>query len=222
MAATAAQILSYIYPEDEKPEDAFAWWLSPCGGTDLVPDEIKQIFDILNSIPSGRTSFKVPTKSKKGSGKKGDEGNLRAPTRPPKQSKPKKNNGGGITKPKRCSVRPAMATKRQGKRLNTLRLRSCDRNSVTQTRDLILTSMSYAANAQPVAVTGRCSARWDQACYHYSSAIKNNPSWSTLTCAQAAATTTYRQNADATSTWKAEHKQSWKEKADRKHPALHT
>jgi hypothetical protein len=44
MATTAAQMASYFYPEDEAPDDAFSWWLSPCGGSELVPDEIKKAF----------------------------------------------------------------------------------------------------------------------------------------------------------------------------------
>ncbi|KAF5542204.1 glycoside hydrolase family 18 [Fusarium phyllophilum] len=105
MAATAAQIIAYIYPEDEKPEEAFEWWFSVCGGTDLVPDEINQIFDLLSTIPSGRTSFKPPKKIKKGSGKKGDEGNPRAPAKP-RPKPPKKNkSGGGVSKNKRCNLR---------------------------------------------------------------------------------------------------------------------
>jgi hypothetical protein len=44
MATTAAQMASYFYPEGEAPEDAFSWWLSPCGGSELVPDEIKKAF----------------------------------------------------------------------------------------------------------------------------------------------------------------------------------
>ncbi|KAF5606321.1 glycoside hydrolase family 18 [Fusarium subglutinans] len=220
MAATAAQTLSYIYPKEEKPEEAFGWWFSVCGGTDLVPDEIKQIFDVLNSIPDGMTSFKPPRKIKKGSGKKGDEGNPRAPTKPrPKPQPPKKNGGGGISKNKRCNVKPSMSTRRLGAAKNTLRLLSCDKNSVTQTRDLIVTSMSYAANAKPLPVTGRCLTKWGQACYHYSSAIKNNPSWSTITCPQEAATTTHREDAKATAVWKKEHDPSWLQQKDRKHKA---
>ncbi|KAF5023085.1 hypothetical protein F66182_4842 [Fusarium sp. NRRL 66182] len=220
MAATAAQTLSYIYPEDEKPEEAFGWWFSVCGGTDLVPDEIKQIFDYLNMIPDGMSSFKPPKKIKKGSGKKGDEGNPRAATKPRPKPPPKKTGtGSGVTRPRRCNVSPARSTKRIGPAFNTLRLLSCDRNSVTQTRDLIVTSMTYAPNANRLPVTSACSARWGQACYHYSSAIKNNPQWSAITCPQEAATTTYRFPARATNTYAAEHDKSWQETKDRKHQA---
>lgn len=40
MIITAAQMASYIYSEDQDPAGAFEWWLNPCGGTDLVPEEI--------------------------------------------------------------------------------------------------------------------------------------------------------------------------------------
>ncbi|KAF4943847.1 hypothetical protein FGADI_13127 [Fusarium gaditjirri] len=68
MAATAAQTVAYIYPEEEKPEEAFGWWFSVCSGTHLVPDEIKQFVDLLNTVPDGMTSFKPPKKITKGSG----------------------------------------------------------------------------------------------------------------------------------------------------------
>jgi hypothetical protein len=99
MLATAAEMASYIYPANEDPAGAFSWWLSPCGGTDLVPDEIKKVFDILNSLPDGVSSFRVPKNIPKGSGRKGDSGN------PHDQSTPRAPGqipGGGF-KPK-CRV----------------------------------------------------------------------------------------------------------------------
>lgn len=39
MVTTAAQIALGLYPEED-PEGASNWWLSPCEGTDLVPEEI--------------------------------------------------------------------------------------------------------------------------------------------------------------------------------------
>jgi hypothetical protein len=99
MLATAAEMASYIYPANEDPAGAFSWWLSPCRGTDLVPDEIKKVFDILNSLPDGVSSFRVPKNIPKGSGRKGDSGN------PHDQSTPRAPGqipGGGF-KPK-CRV----------------------------------------------------------------------------------------------------------------------
>ena len=90
MAATAAQMATYLYPEEEDPEGAFSWWLAPCGGTELVPDDIKKLFGILNSFADGVTSFKEPKRVKKGSGKKGDSGNPHESDRgKPSLSKPK-------------------------------------------------------------------------------------------------------------------------------------
>lgn len=43
MVTIAAQMTAYLYPEEEEeedPEGAFNWWLSPCCGTDLVPEDI--------------------------------------------------------------------------------------------------------------------------------------------------------------------------------------
>ncbi|GAB1317774.1 chitinase [Madurella fahalii] len=67
MLSTAAQMASYIYPEEEDPEGAFSWWLSPCGGTDLVPEDIKQVFGILSSLAEGVSSFRPPKNIDKGS-----------------------------------------------------------------------------------------------------------------------------------------------------------
>jgi hypothetical protein len=64
---------AYLYPEEEDPEGAFDWWLKPCGGTTLVPDQIKQLFDTLSTVADGVSSFKKPKNLKKGSGKKGDD-----------------------------------------------------------------------------------------------------------------------------------------------------
>ncbi|KAJ2991695.1 hypothetical protein NUW58_g2206 [Xylaria curta] len=105
-AMTAAQIAAYAYPPEEYPEDAFSWWLSPCGGADLVPDDIKKAFDILSNVADGVSSFKPPKNIRKGSGKKGDAAN------PVNLSKPKARTGKGSnstgsssssTKKKKCA-----------------------------------------------------------------------------------------------------------------------
>ncbi|KAI0109823.1 hypothetical protein F4814DRAFT_450784 [Daldinia grandis] len=104
MAATAAQIASYVYPEEEDPEGTFSWWSSPCGGTDLVPDDIKKVFGILNTISDGALRFKKPKNIPKGSGRIGDNGN------PTDRAKPKPGTGlgpsgiGGVTKRKKCKI----------------------------------------------------------------------------------------------------------------------
>lgn len=81
MATTAAQMAAYAYPEEEDPEGAFSWWLSPCGGTNLVPDDIKRAFDILSTVADGVSSFSKPKNIPKGSGRK-----AMTPTRELRQS----------------------------------------------------------------------------------------------------------------------------------------
>lgn len=97
MATTAAQMAAYLYVDDDKPTDAFNWWLSPCGGTELVPKEIKKAFDILSTVADGVSSFKKPKNLKKGSGKKGDDGNPDDQSTP---RAPKRTSGGN----KKCSI----------------------------------------------------------------------------------------------------------------------
>ncbi|KAL1610146.1 hypothetical protein SLS60_001811 [Paraconiothyrium brasiliense] len=206
MLTVASQLASYIYPEEEDPEGAFNWWLSPYGGTDLVPDDIKKVFDVLNSIPSGVSSFKTPKKIKKGSGKKGDDGNPKAPTKPRPgggTSKPRPKNGGVK---KKCNVPSRSSTMRLGAQKKTIRYQSCDKNNVKKTSELIVTSLTYAANARPTQNVKDCKAAWGQACYHCSSAIRVNPQWATITCPQEAATTAHRQHAKATATWSSQHR----------------
>ncbi|KAF6817666.1 hypothetical protein CPLU01_13534 [Colletotrichum plurivorum] len=48
--ATTAQLLSYLHDKEQDPFDAFEYWLLPCGGSELVPDEVKKAFDILNTV----------------------------------------------------------------------------------------------------------------------------------------------------------------------------
>ncbi|KAK4119786.1 glycoside hydrolase family 18 protein [Parathielavia appendiculata] len=67
---TAVQTLSYAYPPDQDPIGAFEWWLSSCGGTDLVPDEVKRVFEVLSTVVDGVSSFKEPPNIQRGSGRK--------------------------------------------------------------------------------------------------------------------------------------------------------
>lgn len=120
MAATAAQMAAYLYPEEEDPEGAFSWWLQPCGGTNLVPEEIKKAFEILSAVADGVTSFKKPKKLKKGGNKKGDDGNPHESDRgrptAPKPNQPRK---------KKCYVAPNQKTLIQGPAKNSLRTVEC-------------------------------------------------------------------------------------------------
>ncbi|CZS72048.1 unnamed protein product [Fusarium graminearum] len=230
MALTAAEMVNYIYPDGENPQGAWEWWLSPCGGSDLVPDEFKQIFDILGEVPAGRSKFKEPKKIKKGSGKKGDDGN------PTDRSAPRPNNGGSKgqgagkgggkapAKPpsansnnkKKCRVPAKQSTRHLGRLKNTLRLKSCDTNDETQVTDMVVTTMTYEANAKPTVWTTACDPANAQACYHYSSANSVNPKWATIECPQEAATTAHRFEGKAVGAWTNEHKgEGWKDASHR-------
>ncbi|KAI3537510.1 hypothetical protein CSPX01_10098 [Colletotrichum filicis] len=202
IANTAAQMAAYLYPKEEDPEGAFSWWLQPCGGTNLVPEDIKKVYDILSNSPAGRDRFEKKKKSdnlKQGSGKKGDDNN-------PTDRK--------IQKGQKCRVPPAKSTMRLGPAKNTLRLQSCV-NDATRRNDLVVTSVIYAPNAKPTLVEKECSQKWSQACFHYSSAIKVNPQWATLTCPPEAATTMWRQGGNALPAFNNQHAGAgWLDKAN--------
>ncbi|PKS12604.1 hypothetical protein jhhlp_000812 [Lomentospora prolificans] len=68
-ANAAVQLIFHAYPPGEDPVGDFEWWLSPCGGSDPVPDDINQVFDILNPVADGVSSFRMPQNIRKGSGK---------------------------------------------------------------------------------------------------------------------------------------------------------
>ena len=204
MLLTAAEMASYIYPETEDPGGAFSWWLSPCGGTDLVPDEVKEVFNILNSVTDGMSSFRKPKNIPKGSGRKGDSGN------PHDQSTPRApgtvgGGGGGGNRP-RCRIPASKKSQRLGGGKNILRVLECVRDK-TNTTEYHVTSLISAPGAVATQVQHGCKAAWTQACYHYSSAIRVNPQWATLTCPPEAATTAKGRDKDspALRTWNAEH-----------------
>lgn len=147
--ATAAQMVSYAYPSDQDPVGAFSWWLSPCGGDDLNPDELKQAFDVLSSLADGTSSFKQPKNIPRGSGKKGDAAN------PTDRSKPKAGTGtgpngtgsGAVQKKKKCRIRPNKSTYILGPAKDTLHYQSCvtDGNGGTTTTrdDHVVTSLVF-------------------------------------------------------------------------------
>lgn len=213
MLTSAAQMAAYLYPEEEDPEGAFSWWLSPCGGTNLVPDEIKKIFGILSEVTNGISSFKTPKSLKKGSGKKGDDGN------PHDQSTPRStnnnnnnnNNNSGSKKKKKCNFQ-GTKTDRKGEYKNTLRMVSCNKKDESETLEYVVTSLKYDAQAKALPVKASCSKDYPQACHHYKSAISVNKAWETLPCRPVAATTSRdRKNGkadspQATGVWYKEHK----------------
>jgi hypothetical protein len=233
MLLTGAEMINCVYNKDEDPAGAFEWWLSPCGGTDLVPEEIKQAYGILSQVPAGRSSFRGLKNIKKGSGKKGDEGNPtdRSAPRPIGGNKKPPVVGNNpnpkptpTRKPKpKCSVPKASQIQQLGALHNTLQLLECDANDKTVTTHMVVTSLTYAANAKPTGVTGTCKEMHTQACYHYSSANVNNPHWSTLKCPQEAASTARARGPGvpapkATDTWKSEHIGRWRHKSHRDEP----
>lgn len=181
----------------------------------MVPDEIKKVFEVLNSVPSGVSSSKQPKNIKKGIGKKGDEGNPKSPTKPrPGGGTNKPGNNGGVKT--KCNTPPGQATRRLDAQKSTIRFQSCDKNSVKKTTEMIVTSLAYAPNAVPTQNKVKYDAAWGQAFYHYSSAISVNPQWGTITCPQEAATTRYRLDAKATATWSSQHRdKGWKDVSHR-------
>lgn len=96
---------------------------------------------------------------------------------------------------------------------NTLRVQECVKD-VTKTTEYIVTSVVSSLNASPTQIQRRCKAAWPQACYHYSSAIRVNTEWATLTCPPEAATTSREREKDspAIRTWAKEHRgKGWKD-----------
>ncbi|ERT01646.1 hypothetical protein HMPREF1624_02898 [Sporothrix schenckii ATCC 58251] len=309
---TAAQIVNYVYPSDQDPQGAFDWWLSPCGNTDLVPDDIKKAFGILSDVADTVTGFKGPKNIPKGSGRHGDDGNPKDQSKPrPTSNEPKptskptdkptgkptdKPTGkptdkptacpvptkkvrrgmgigaghGGVpqtttrpdgavetlwprgeagvmtadqhgeyesydseyyvdevdsinascknNKAKKCKIPKGKDVQRLGTGKNTLRKLSCV-NNVVKTQEMIVTSLVYAPAATSSVVARKCEAAWTQACYHYSSVIRENPQYATLTCPQEAASTKHRQDAEATKVWSDQHKgKGWLDPQHRQWP----
>ncbi|PGG99158.1 hypothetical protein GX51_06417 [Blastomyces parvus] len=225
MAMAAAHLANHAYNEDQDPAGAFEWWLHPCGGSSLVPDEIKTAFEILSQAP-GTRGFKLPKNVRKGSGKKGDKGNPTDKDRGGGGGKGGGRKGGnanpskGVNNSQKCRIPKGKETLRLGEAQNTLRMQSCVGDK-TQKTEIIITSLAYAANAVPTQVKRNCEKSNSQACFHYSSAIRVRPEWGTLTCPQEAAQTAHRLNARATDVWSDQHGGAgWKDPANRKWPGV--
>jgi hypothetical protein len=76
----AATYADYTYDSDNDPGGAFGFLLSPCGGTELVPEDLKKGFGIAIGLAGGKIRgidvAKPPTpKWDKGSGRAGDKTN---------------------------------------------------------------------------------------------------------------------------------------------------
>lgn len=223
MAAVAAQTAAYFYPESEDPLGAFDFWLSPCGGSDLVPEDLKKAFDILSNVADGVSSFEPPKKLGKGKGKKGDAGNPRGRGNGNNGSgKGNGNNNGNNNsgnKKNPCRIRPGQSTYRLNPADvgNTLRVQSCRGDSTVRT-EYIITSLVYAPNAARLPIKSKCKKEWEQACYHYSSAVRVNSQWATITCNVEAATTQHRLEGLATDVWARQHEGTgWRDKQYRQH-----
>lgn len=211
---SAAQIIHDVYPEGEDPQGAWDFWLAPCGNLNLIPDDLRKAFDTLNTVSdhiSGRGSIKTP-KGKSGTGKKGDRNNPRSFQRPPKRptnGKPPPNKNHGKCKGK--------TDKYFQRRVNTFDHVYCDKKDGKQTTDRwVATSVTYSKAKREKLVSGTCRESWSQACYHYSSVIRNNPKWSTLKCKAGGGTAGLgtkkltRDGGPATDVWLAEHiEESW-------------
>lgn len=195
MLVDAAKLANYVYDASQVPDEAFGNWLNACGNTDLVLDDIKNVFDTPNMVADSVTGFKVPSKIGKGSGKKGDESN-------PGASKSKPTTSKRPSETAACKLTPANVS-RQGSGVVTSR--ECTKVTTT-THAYTITSLSYAATAKPTVVAATCSDKWSQACQHYSSAISVHPEWKTLSCGPRMATATQPDlKAVATDAWARQH-----------------
>lgn len=215
-------MIAYAYPESEDPVGAYEWWLSPCGGSDLVPEDIKRVFEILSTVAEGASSFTTPKNIPRGSGRKGDAAN------PTDRSKPKAGTGSGpngtgntgVKKKRKCNVPPAKSSTIMGPAKNTLRLQSCvaaaGGASTTTKKDLVITSLAFGA--KPTTVSKVCSQQWSQACYHYSSAVANNPQWEVLQCVHGNVKNPAT-NRPGPYEWYKAHDDSWLSPADRTTPS---
>lgn len=137
------------------------------------------------------------------------------PSTPPPTSAPTSAPSPSTTSGPSSSSSACPNGKRAGlKRASNVIISSECNQGVLTTHKYTITSISWQANPQPLQVKATCSAKWTQACYHYSSVIRENPSFSTLTCPPEAATYTKgRVSApDATGTWAAEHNGGYKDK----------
>jgi hypothetical protein len=177
MATTAAQMASYLYPESEKPEDAFSWWLSPCGGSDLVSDDIKTVFDTLGNVADGVSSFKPPKTLPKGSGRHGDDGNLTDRGQPSTPGSGRGSNGNGGNgkggngkggNGKGGETGYKIPASKQKERLpgqqHTYGEQECVQGKTVMT-EWIITSVTYAPNAAATHISKPCEQDREQACW---------------------------------------------------------
>lgn len=223
---SAVKLINHVYGDEDDRQASWEWWLSPCGGTDLVPDELKKAFEIIEQA-TDLASFKIPKGIGKNSGKKGDKtnpgrGKPRVPHPPPKNNNNNNgnnnNNNNGNNK-KKCNPGDEKL-ERLGAGKNTLRVRSCDKQHKTETVDYVVSTLTYGPRPTALSIKKECPLAAGQACFHYSSAIRNNGQWATLTCPPEAAVTSHRFNGKAVGQWDRSHKKSWRDSKDRLDPSV--
>lgn len=212
---TTIQTFQYLYPESEGPQEAFDWWLSPCGDTSLVPDDLKKAFDIVDEVSGHIKPFKAPKGVAKHSGKKGDKTNPFKKARLAKAQVPGPPEGREALKKdpqfQKCEIPKEKQFRKIG--VHTVRELACAPDNKTTTTNWVVTSVNYptATSVPTVMATATCSKEYGQACHHYSSAIRQNNKWATVTCPPDAGTTAiHREPAPATIAWQKEHAgQGW-------------
>ncbi|MBE3044640.1 hypothetical protein IMZ48_19185 [Candidatus Bathyarchaeota archaeon] len=85
--------------------------------------------------------------------------------------------------------------------------------STTTKDDRVITSLGFGAT--PTTVSRECSSKWSQACYHYSSAIVQNPAWDSLPCVHGNVKAPGKSERPGVAEWYTAHDESWREPADR-------
>lgn len=132
-----------------------------------------------------------------------------APSTPPPTTAPERTETPSTTPTASSSSNACPHGKRAGlkRRSNIIVSSECNQGQIT-THQYVITSIAYAANAPRLQMKATCSAKWTQACYHYSSVIRENPGFATLVCPPEAATVSNdraKNPPSATKTWAAEH-----------------
>jgi hypothetical protein len=180
---------------------------------EYLPEDVKKVFNIINTVTGVATSFRPPRNIPKNSGRKGDRGN------PRDQSKPRNRGGNSNSDNKKdqdrrdreackrgkLQKRAVVGTSRVGK--ITMRTVTCGNNGKPTTEERVFTSAVYAANAQETVFSATCSAEYTQPCHHYSSVVRVKPAWASLTCPPEAATkANSRARLPATASWEKQHR----------------
>jgi hypothetical protein len=221
---TAKDTVNYVYPEDEDPAGAFEWWLSPCGGDDLVPEEVKKVFGILNEVTGVESDFKKPKGGRQGAGKKGDKHNPKDQSTPrsPKPTEPPKARNNRVRK---CRTTGAKLPERlhNGAKggWHVVKQSSCGTNQQWTTSYYTVTSAIYPTNGKTSVSTVLCGGgNVGPACRHYSSAISARPTYATQICPEEKAKALpgpKKVGSPAVRRWKSTHDDTWRAPQHRAH-----